>query len=309
MRWTDRPVTVTVPATSANLGPGFDSLGLAVALRDEVSVEVVGSGLHVEAEGEGSGVVPLDERHLVVRAARAAFEALGRQPPGLRLRCRGVVPHGRGLGSSACAIVAGVAAARELVERSEPGAGAALDEAGALLLASALEGHPDNVAAALLGGLTIAWAGPGGPRAVRLDPAVSAVALVPPQPLSTAVARALLPDQVSHRDAAANSGRAGLLVAALTARPDLLLPATEDRLHQEHRAPAMPDTLRVVRRLRDAGHAAVVSGAGPSVLVLCDPGLAGAPPRADIVDVVAGAAPGWRSLPLAVDLAGPRVLT
>lgn len=309
MRWTDRPVTVTVPATSANLGPGFDSLGLAVALRDEVSVEVVGSGLHVEAEGEGAGVVPLDERHLVVRAARAAFEALGRQPPGLRLRCRSVVPHGRGLGSSACAIVAGVVVARELVERSEPGAGVALDDAGALLLASVLEGHPDNVAATMLGGLTIAWSDAGGPRAVRLDPAVSAVALVPPQPLSTAVARALLPDQVSHRDAAANSGRAGLLVAALTARPDLLLPATEDRLHQEHRAPAMPDTLRVVRGLRDAGHAAVVSGAGPSVLVLCDPGVAGAPPRADVVDAVAEAAPGWLCLPLDVDLEGPRVLT
>ena len=302
-------MTVTVPATSANLGPGFDCLGLALALRDEVTVAVAGSGLHVEAVGEGAGALPVDERHLVVRAARAAFDAAGAQPPGLRLRCRAVVPHGRGLGSSATAIVAGLVAARALVERSEPGGGSALDDTRLLRLASAIEGHPDNVAAALLGGLTVAWTESDGPRAVRLAPVVSAVALVAPLPLPTAVARRLLPDQVSHRDAAANSGRAGLLVAALTARPDLLLPATEDRLHQQHREPAMPDTLRVVRLLRGSGHAAVVSGAGPSVLVLCDPRRAGAPPRSEVVDAVAAAAPGWSALPLVADLDGARVLT
>jgi len=268
MRWAEGPVLVRVPATSANLGPGFDALGLALTLHDEVEVRVVPSGLHIDVSGEGApDVTDAEEAHLVVRAMRATFDDLGTgQPPGIALRCVNRIPHGRGLGSSAAAIVAGVLAARALA-----GAGAGPDEA--LPLANALEGHPDNVAPCLYGGLTIAWlsdasAREGRARAVRLEPAagIKPVAIIAPAPVATDVARGLLPARVPHADAALNAGRAALLVAALTARPDTLLDATEDRLHQDYRAAAMPATRDLVTRLRATGVPAVVSGAGPSVL-------------------------------------------
>lgn len=300
VRWAERAVRVRVPATSANLGPGFDALGLALTLYDEVDVRVVRSGLHIDVSGEGAAsVADAEEAHLVVRAMRAAFGELGAgQPPGLALRCVNRIPHGRGLGSSAAAIVAGVLAARALI-----GAGTGPDEA--LPLANALEGHPDNVAPCLYGGLTIAWladeragardagAGngqPGAPpgtrdaaapavtaRAVRLEPAagITPVAIIAPDPVSTEVARGLLPARVSHADAARNAGRAALLVAALTAWPEALLDATEDLLHQDYRAAAMPVTRELVGRLRAAGVPAVVSGAGPSVLAFLLPGMSG----------------------------------
>jgi homoserine kinase len=271
MGWGERAVLVRVPATSANLGPGFDALGLALSLHDEVAVRVVPAGLSIEVSGESAGdVADAGEKHLMVRAIRAAFDALGSgQPPGIALRCVNRIPHGRGLGSSAAAIVAGVLAARAL-------AGAELDPDEALPLASELEGHPDNVAPCLYGGLTIAWTGddsgglPSRVHAVRLQPAqqITPVAIIAPAPVSTEVARGLLPGQVPHADAARNAGRAALLVAALTVRPEALLDATEDRLHQDYRAPAMPATHDLVGRLREAGLPAVVSGAGPSVLAL-----------------------------------------
>jgi homoserine kinase len=259
------PVRVRVPATSANLGPGFDALGLALSLHDEVEARVAPSGLSIEVSGEGAAeVADAGEKHLVVRAMRAAFDALpGGQPPGLALRCVNRIPHGRGLGSSAAAIVAGVLAARAL-------AGAGLGPGDALPLANELEGHPDNVAPCLYGGLTIAWLAGGAPRAVRLRPLgeITPVVIVAPAPVSTEVARGLLPEVVPHADAAGNAGCAALLVAALTARPEALFDATEDRLHQNYRAPAMPATADLVGRLRAAGLPAVVSGAGPSVLAL-----------------------------------------
>ncbi|MBO0821249.1 MAG: homoserine kinase [Nocardiopsaceae bacterium] len=288
----DGPVRVTVPATSANLGPGYDTLGLALGLHDSVSARVASSGLALSVAGEGAAeVAEAGEKHLVVSAMRATFDALGTgQPPGIELRCENRIPHGRGLGSSAAAICGGILAARAL-------AGASAGPGDALPLASALEGHPDNVAPCLYGGLTIAWlpsSGPGlapgpgsagGVRAVRLEPLpeVRAVVFVPDAPVSTEVARGLLPDKVPHADAAVNAGRAALLVAALTvptqaggrlgpdgwggaSRAEALLDATDDRLHQDYRAPAMPGTRDLVRRLRAAGVPAVVSGAGPSVL-------------------------------------------
>lgn len=305
MRWSERPVAVEVPASAANLGPGFDSFGLALALHDRVEAAATPSGLDVDVDGSGAADLRRDETHLVVRAAYAAFDALGAHPPGLRLRCRNRVPHGRGLGSSAAAIVAGMVAARELARRSGAPTDA-LDDAALLQLATDLEGHPDNVAAALLGGFTVAWRGRDGVRAVRLEPVVSVLAAVPAGSLPTPVARQLLPDQVPHLDAAANSARSGLLVAAMTGLPELLLAATEDRLHQDYREPALPESLRLVRILRAAGHAAVVSGAGPAVLVL----RAGAAGRrgSDLTDVLAAEAPGWMSLPLDVDLDGARPL-
>jgi len=289
------PVVVRVPATSANLGPGYDCLGLALGLHDEVTVRPLPEPVStVTVEGEGAAGLPGDASHLVVRAMRATFDRLGGGPPGLSLRCVNRIPHGRGLGSSAGAIVAGVVAARALV----PGGSERFDDAAALELAGGMEGHPDNVAPCLLGGATVAWTAGGLSRAVRLEvnPRVVPVVAVPDRHLSTAAARALLPDLVAHRDAAANAARTALLVQALTVRPDLLLAATEDRLHQEYRRAAMPESLDLVDRLRAHGLAAVVSGAGPSVLV-----LAHEPPAAE---VEAQVGPGWTVLRPGIDTAG-----
>lgn len=269
MTFVDGPVRVTVPATSANLGPGFDTLGLALDLRDELEAEVIASGLVVEVEGYGAGEVPLDERHLVVQAMRATFDRLGQTPSGLRLSCSNVIPHARGLGSSSAAIVAGVWLARELVA----GGRLLLDDAELLDIAARLEGHPDNVAPALYGGFVISgqdtdgsfFAVPG-----SVDPRVSAVVFVPGDPVSTEAARGLLPAEVPHADAAANAGRAALLVAALSGRPEELLRATEDRLHQQYRRSAMPASLALVESLRAEGVPAVISGAGPTVLAFSD---------------------------------------
>nr|WP_277628114.1 homoserine kinase [Arsenicicoccus dermatophilus] len=276
-------VRVEVPASSANLGPGFDTLGLALELRDTVAVQVTGDRLVVEVVGEGAEEVPRDASHLVVACLLEGLHRLGVEPPaGLKVVCRNVVPHSRGLGSSAAAAVAGYAAASALA--------GPLDLDLVNDLAGAREGHPDNSSASVFGGMTLSWvedAGdvsrgravhlPGAPartdvsvRTVRLDahPDVVPVVLVPDTALATATARAALPAQVAHGDAAANAGRAALLVEALARRPELLLPATRDRLHQEQRRAAYPETMALVDRLRAAGLAAVVSGAGPTVLVL-----------------------------------------
>jgi homoserine kinase len=256
-------VRVRVPATSANLGPGFDAFGLALALYDDLVVTPGGTGVTVQVSGSGEGEVPLDETHLVVQAIRAGLEALGAPVPGFTLRCENRIPHGRGLGSSSAAIVGGVAAAYAL-------AGEPVDRERLVVLANELEGHPDNVAAAALGGFTIAWMEGESGHALRLEPAdgLAAVAYVPDNRVLTKEARGLLPSVVSHTDAAANAGKAALLVAAMTGRPALLLTATEDRLHQEYREPAMPESLALVHKLRGSGLAAIVSGAGPTVAVL-----------------------------------------
>ncbi|RIV32677.1 homoserine kinase [Micromonospora radicis] len=261
------PVRVRVPATSANLGPGFDALGLALGLYDDVAAEVTASGVTVSVTGEGAGDLPTDDGHLVVRAMRATFDALGGQPSGLAVECVNRIPQARGLGSSSAAIVAGVLLARALVADGER-----LDPAGVLRLAAQLEGHPDNVAPCLLGGFTVAWTEPAGARAVSLPVAdgVRPTVLVPTERGLTASARAALPATVPHGDAALNAGRAALLVHALTAEPALLLPATVDRLHQDYRASSMSATAAVVGELREAGVAAVVSGAGPTVLALSE---------------------------------------
>ena len=300
------PVRVRVPATSANLGPGFDSLGLALGLYDEVMVRIADSGLQVDVAGEGADTVARDERHLVVRAMRAAFERLGARPPGLELVCANRIPHARGLGSSAAAICAGIVAARALT------VGATLSDEAVFQLATELEGHPDNVAACLRGGFTIAWLDQAGEisdaavdtaRVLRVDPAdtVRAVAFVPDRGLSTEVARGLLPKLVPHADAARNAGRAALLTAALTqGRADLLLAATQDSLHQDYRAPAMADSAALIAALRAAGHAAVISGAGPTVLVLTTEDQVEA-----VIKTGMGSAPdGWQALGLAVDGSG-----
>lgn len=302
------PVAVRVPATSANLGPGFDTFGLALALHDEVVAMVTDDeGVVVEVEGEGAADLPRDHKHLVARAMLAGFDAMGGEPAGLLLRCKNSIPHGRGLGSSAAAVVAGLVAARGLVEDGLE----RLPDEDLLGIASDMEGHPDNAAAALVGGFTIAWTEEvvrdGGEasevRVVRLDPHpdVTAVVAVPPGTLSTSTARALLSADVPRADAVFNLGRAALLVPALTARPDLLMVATEDRLHQDARRPAYPETGDLVAALRATGIPAVVSGAGPSVLAL-GVGI-------DPADVAALAPAGWRVHAVPTDPAGCREVT
>ncbi|GAA4811109.1 homoserine kinase [Actinomycetospora chlora] len=259
-------VRVRVPATSANLGPGFDTLGLALGMWDDVELAVGdGDGCVVEVEGEGAGRVPRDERHLVLRAARATFDRAGAPRAALRLRCRNLIPHSRGLGSSAAAAVAGIVGARALLAASHP-----LDDEAVLDLAAGFDGHADNAAACLHGGLVVSWGHEGAWRAVRLSPhpALRPVALIAERSSSTEATRGLLPDRVPHTDAAYNAARSALLVHALTNDPSLLLEATEDRLHQPYRRPAYPETAAVVDHLRAEGVAAVVSGAGPTVLAL-----------------------------------------
>jgi len=299
-----RRATVRVPATSANLGPGFDSLGLALTIHDVVTLSLAEAGLEVTVDGEGAAGVPLTEEHLVVRAVRAGFDHAGVPQPGIRLHCANSIPHGRGLGSSAAAVVAGLVAARGLL--AEPDA---LDDATVLALATSFEGHPDNAAAALLGGCTISWHSPSGvPRAERIEVRadLEAVVCVPSGELSTTTARAMLPALVPHPDAAFNAGRAALLVHALTRRPDLLPEATEDRLHQAQRAPAMPETADLVQRVRELGAAAVVSGAGPAVLVLGARGEALAAVNAALTPPAAGR---WTILRPGIDTVGSLLAT
>lgn len=265
--------TAVVAASSANLGPGFDSLGIALSLYDEIVVETTESGLRVEVEGEGEGQVPLDGSHLVVRAIEAGLKAAGCTAGGLIVRCRNDIPHSRGLGSSAAAVVGGLAAVNGLVAQvgSE-----AMTQAQLIQLAGEFEGHPDNAAAAVLGGAVVSWTESGGASAqprysavpVRVHPDIRLFSAVPQQRSSTAETRVLLPEQVSHVDARFNLSRAALLVVALSERPDLLMAATEDVLHQPQRAAAMPASAEYLHMLRRSGVAGVLSGAGPSVLGL-----------------------------------------
>jgi len=286
-------VTVEVPATSANLGPGYDCFGLALSWRERVELSVVEGGHLVEVTGEGADVLPRDASHLLLRSALHGLHDLGSSVPGLRLRCHNTIPHGRGLGSSSAAIVAGLLAALALTEghREEIG-----DPRRWLLQhADAIEGHPDNVAAAIAGGFVIAWGTPGAVRVVTspVHPDVAVTVFVPDTPVATKAARGLLPPVVPHGEAAQNAGRSALLVHALARDPDLLLDGTADRLHQDYRRPAMPQTWELVQQLRGQGHAAVVSGAGPTVLVLGrGRDLAGLGDR-----------PGFRRMPLAVGTA------
>ena len=287
-------VTVEVPATSANLGPGFDCFGLALSWRERVQLTVTDGGYGVEVTGEGAAVVPRDETHLILSSALRGLAELGCAVPGLLLRCHNTIPHGRGLGSSSAAIVAGLLAAAGL-------AGRVREEDAALrrwLLqhAAAIEGHPDNVAAAVHGGFVLAWVGSAGLDAVSspVHPDVAVTVFVPQTAVETRAARGLLPATVPHGDAARNAGRSALLVHALQHDPDLLLDATADWLHQDYRRSAMPASWDLVQDLRAQGHAAVVSGAGPTVLVL---GRRGA------VAAVADDPTGFRRLDLGVGAA------
>lgn len=268
-----------VSATSANLGPGYDTAGLALGLFDELTAvaEPAGAGLSIEVDGHGVDSLPRDDAHLVARSLRAGLTALGTAAPDLTLTCVNRIPHGRGLGSSSAAIIGGLLLARGLAA----GGAATLDDADVVRIATEIEGHPDNVAPALLGGFTIAWIADGIGRAVRAEPHpdIRAVAWIPETELPTARARQALPREVPFADATHNVSRASLLVHAMTRDPALLFEATDDRLHQQYRRSSYPESWALVEALRADGHAAFVSGAGPTVLVLAagDPGTLAVP--------------------------------
>jgi homoserine kinase len=276
-------VTVQVPATSANLGPGFDCFGLALDWCESVTLDVIETGYQIDVTGEGADHLPRDESHLILRSALVGLADLGFSAPGLRLSCHNTIPHGRGLGSSSAAIVAGLFAARSL-------AGRPADPAWLLRHADAIEGHPDNVAAAIFGGFVLAYDGPTGVTVAqaRLAKEFRVVLFVPETRVATSAARGLLPEQVPHGDAAANAGRAALLVHALTAEPGLLLDATRDWLHQDYRQRAMPESYELMKDLRSRGLAAVISGAGPTVLVLGQ--------AAELAGLESYARPGFRTM-------------
>ena len=258
-----RSVTVEVPATSANLGPGFDCFGLALDWRERVDLAVIEHGYQIEVSGEGAAELPRDESHLIIRAALVGLADLGVRAPGLWLGCRNTIPHARGLGSSSAAIVAGLVAAAGL-------AGIAVQPEWLLGHANAIEGHPDNVAAAIYGGFVLAYEGRTGVTVAHgtVHSSVAAAVLIPETSLATEAARGLLPESVPHVDAVANSGRAALLVHAMASEPELLYDATCDWLHQGYREVAMPRSFELMKSLRGQGFAAMISGAGPSVLVL-----------------------------------------
>ena len=262
---------VQVPATSANLGPGFDSLGLALALYDRYIAQVLDEAIiDIDITGEGAENLPRNEKNLVIKSMYKGFEFFGGKPRGVALRALNVIPHSRGLGSSASAIVGGLSLARALVL----GGNERMSNDDMLNVASEIEGHPDNVAAAIYGGSTVAWRenqhGRDVARTVQLevDPRISAIAFVPSIMVSTFKARKMLPELVTHADAVRNSANTALLVHALQHRPDLLHTATADFLHQTYRAEAMPASFALLTKLRKAGVAAFISGAGPTVLVL-----------------------------------------
>jgi len=295
--------SAVVSASSANLGPGFDSIGLALSLYDEIVVETTDAGLLVEVEGEGADQVPRDAEHLVVRAIECGLRAAGFTPPGLEVRCRNAIPHSRGLGSSAAAVVGGLAAANGIVAQTDS---TPLSEAQLVQLSSEFEGHPDNAAAAVLGGAVVSWTDRTGDRPayfgvpLRLHPDIRLFCAVPEERSLTAETRVLLPAHVSHEDARFNVSRAALLVVALTQRPDLLMAATEDVLHQPQRAPAMPASAEYLRLLRRLKVSATLSGAGPSVVALTtEPALPreaaeyGAANGFTIIEVTSGEAVRW----------------
>jgi homoserine kinase len=299
----ENPVTVRVPATSANLGPGFDSLGLALTLYDEVTASASSGGTVIEVEGEGADEVPLDESHLIAATMRRTFKAMNVTPPGITLSCLNRIPHARGLGSSSAAIVAGAMLARALLVDGD----LRITDEELLALVVAIEGHPDNVAPCLLGGLVIAWSDDdsAAARAVTLPvlEGIEPVVLVPATGVKTELARSMLPEAVPHHDAAVNAGRTALLIDALTRDFATLLPATRDLLHQDQRQAAMPDSHALMMRLRSAGVPAAISGAGPTVIAF----LATEEQRAAF-DQVAATASGFREHRLGVDRWGATIV-
>jgi homoserine kinase len=261
-------IRVRVPGSTANLGSGFDVLGLALGLYNTIEMEEIARGVELTVEGEGADRLQRDaERSLVVRAARATFAHLGVAAPGLRVHLKNAIPLKRGLGSSGTAVLGGIVGGAALIGRPLP-------PAEVLKLALPFEGHPDNITPSLVGGLTASCVSEGAVRYVKIPvpKAIQIVAVIPDRELSTAEARRALPRQVPLTDAVYNVGRAAMLVGALVAGDlGLLDEATRDRLHQPYRAPLLPGMEEVFEAGRRAGAlAAFLSGAGSTVVALVD---------------------------------------
>ncbi len=261
-----KSVKVTVPATSANLGPGFDCLALALELWNEAVFEPGASGYVVENEGEGADELPTDHSNLILQSAFAVFDLAGGKPEGLKIRCRNDIPLSSGLGSSAAAILTGLLGANEVL-------GKPFGEAQLLKMASDREGHPDNAAAALYGGLVAVLNHPEGVICKRFDlPEMTAIVAVPKVDLPTHTARKALPAGVVFKDAVFNSSRAPLVVEALrTGDLTLLGKVMDDRLHQPYRLPLIPGAeAAMAAALKGGASAAALSGAGPSVIAFLE---------------------------------------
>lgn len=258
-------VRVTVPATTGNVGSGFDCLGMALSLYNTVEISEAAVGLVIEAEGEGADQVPRNASNLCVRAARRVFDRIGYHPAGLRFRLRHAIPVSRGLGSSGVAIVAGAVGANAL-------AGRPLETADILCLCTELEGHPDNVVPSLLGGLSVSGIREGRIlyRTYEVPSNLFAVVAVPDFTLDTSVARNALPGQVSMHDAVFNLSSVAFLISGILRGDYTLLRAgMDDRLHQPYRQPLIPGLGDVIAAALDAGaHGAALSGAGPTVIAL-----------------------------------------
>lgn len=270
MQIVHKSAAVRVPATTANLGPGFDCCGLALRYYDEVTVRPIAGATQVHVEGVGAGQVPTDDGNLVVQALRAGLDAAGAPQAGFDMHCLNRIPHGGGMGSSASAVVAGLMLARGLISQPE-----ALNDDVIFELATQFEGHPDNVAPAVYGGATVAWTQADGrvqAAPIPVDSRLPVTLLVPPQAtrLSTERAREVLPASVPRADALFNTSRVATLMVALSGRFDLLMDGTEDRLHQEYRRSVLPDSMSVMDSLRGQDYPAVISGAGPTVLVFAE---------------------------------------
>ncbi len=301
-----QPMQVQVPATSANLGPGFDCLGLALTMNDRYMAQVMDeAGVDIDVTGEGADAVPTNDKNLVIKAMYKGFDFLGGRPRGIALRQLNVIPHGRGLGSSAAAIVGGLALARALVL----GGNERMSNEDMLNIANEMEGHPDNVAAAIYGSANIAWQESQRGHVIaqslniEVDPRIGVLAFVPSTELSTSKARKMLPESIPHQDAVRNSINTAVLVQALQHRPDLLLAATEDYLHQGYRQDAMPQSFALMTKLRKAGVAAFISGAGPTVLVLHTGG------ESEAAELQRAAGEKFQMIPLGVSRAGVAVVT
>ncbi len=290
-----REVSVRVPATSANIGPGYDSFGIAIGRYDDVRGHLTDGPARVTVTGVAADEVPRDATHLVVRAAARVFAELGEPAHAIDLTCENRIPHGGGQGSSAAATVAGMLLARELVP-----AGAQLGREDILRLATEMEGHPDNVAPTVFGGLTVSWVRDNGTVGCirhEVHPQIRLVVFTAASHSATKTTRAMLPDLIPHADAAANSAATAVLLHAMTDDPSYLMDGTVDRLHQSYRAPAMPESAQLVAELRSAGIPAVISGAGGSVLAILDRPL----------DVHAWQPVGFVADELAVDQLGAQV--
>ena len=260
-------IRVKVPATVANLGPGFDCLGMALEFYNTVELHEVPSGLCIEVHGEGTELIPKNEQNIVYQAAKRVFQKVGYTPTGIRVKLTNNVPVGKGLGSSASAIVGGIIAANVM-------SGKQLKEKDLLSLAAEMEGHPDNIAPALLGGIIVSVPLDGDVKYIKITPPsqLKCVVAVPDFCLSTKISREVLPQQVSFNDAVFNIGRVALLVASLQqGELSLLSVAMEDRMHQAYRSGLIPGMKKVMAAAKLAGARGVtLSGAGPTLIAFAD---------------------------------------